>query len=264
MVKKMAGIKNRGSQVHKVKTKFKRNKKVDLPPTENSDEKYLEKTLAHIPDHFGKNGVQLMEYEFSGDEIKNLLIKSFEKSGGKGLIKELEEHNYFIVFVDDSFPSNYSLFADINWCIWFWNNFDIEEYTFFVIEFPGEFKIYLHETSSSRRLYGKTRSLEIGVYKKDVNIEKIAERYHEMIKKFEKIVKDYMTNVFWEKLNVKLDEDDVCQQFFDAMEEGEFYEDFMGGGFFSFEGIDFPQKMTKDAYLKILKSDEDIEDVNGV
>jgi hypothetical protein len=38
----------------------------------------------------------------------------------------------------------------------------------------------------------------------------------------------------------------------------------MGGGFFSFEGIDFPQKMTKDAYLKILKSDEDIEDVNGV
>ena len=162
----MVGIKNRGSQVHKVKTKFKRNKKVDLPPTENSDEKYLEKTLAHIPDHFGKNGVQLMEYGFGGDEIKNLLIKSFEKSGGKGLIKELEDHNYFIVFVDDSFPSNYSLFADINWCIWFWNNFDIDEYTFFAIEFPGEFKIYLHEKSSSRRRYSKTRLLEIGIYKK--------------------------------------------------------------------------------------------------
>jgi hypothetical protein len=43
MVKKMAGIKNRGSQVHRVKIKFKRNKKVDLPPTENSDEKLLKK-----------------------------------------------------------------------------------------------------------------------------------------------------------------------------------------------------------------------------
>ena len=253
MVIKMAGIKNRGSQVHKVKTKFKRNKKVDLPQTENADENFLDKILAHIPDYFGKFGVQLMEYGFSGNEVKNLLIESFEKSGEKGLIKELEEHNYFIVFVDDSLPSNYSLFAEINWCIWFWNNFDIEEYTFFVIEFPGEFKIYLHETSSSRRLYAKTRSLEIGVYKKDVNIEKIAERYHEMIKKFEKIVKDYMDNVFWEKLNVKLVEDDVCRQFIDAMEEGEFYEDFSRGGFFSFEGIDFPKKMIKKAFDKIEK-----------
>ena len=256
MVIKMAGIKNRGSQVHKVKTKFKRNKKVDLPPTENSDEKYLEKTLAHIPDHFGKNGVQLMEYGFSGDEIKNLLIKSFEKSGGKGLIKELEEHNYFIVFVDDCFPSNYSLFAEINWCIWFWNNFDIEEYTFFVIEFPGEFKIYLHETSSSRRLYGKTRSLEIGVYKKDVNIEKIAERYHEMIKKFEKIVEDYMIGVFWSELDSRLDDDNGSQQFFDAMEEGEFSKDFSKGGFFNFEGIDFPKKMIKKAFDKIEKKEK--------
>ena len=249
----MAGIKNRGSQVHKVKTKFKRNKKVDLPPTENSDEKYLEKTLAHIPDHFGKNGVQLMEYGFGGDEIKNLLIKSFEKSGEKGLIKELEEHNYFIVFVDDSSPSNYSLFADINWCIWFWNNFDIEEYTFFVIEFPGEFKIYLHEKSSSRRRYSKTRLLEIGIYKKDVDIEKIAERYHEMIKKFEKIVEDYMIGVFWSELDSRLDDDNGSQQFFDAMEEGEFSKDFSKGGFFNFEGIDFPKIMIKKAFDKIEK-----------
>ena len=260
----MAGIKNRGSQVHRVKTKFKRNKKVELPLTENADENFLKDILAQIPDYFGKNGVQLMEYEFSGEEVKNLLIESFEKSGEKGLIKELEEHNYFIVFVDDCFPSNYSLFAEINWCIWFWNNFDIDEYTFFAIEFPGEFKIYLHEKSSSRRRYSKTRLLEIGIYKKDVDIEKIAERYHEMIKKFEKIVEDYMIGVFWSELDSRLDDDNGSQQFFDAMEEGEFYEDFMGGGFFSFEGIDFPQKMTKDAYLKILKSDEDIEDVNGV
>ena len=247
MVKKMAGIKNRGSQVHKVKTKFKRNKKVDLPPTENSDEKYLEKTLAHIPDHFGKNGVQLMEYGFSGDEIKNLLIKSFEKSGKKGLIKELEEHNYFIVFVDDSLPSNYSLFADINWCIWFWNNFDIEEYTFFVIEFPGEFKIYLHETSSSIRLYGKARSLEIGVYKKDADIEKI----------FKKIVKDYMLQVFCSELDHKLECDGGSQEFIDAMDEGEFSKDFDTGGFFNFEGIDFPKKIKTMAYQKILQNVED-------
>ena len=187
MVIKMAGIKNRGSQVHKVKTKFKRNKKVDLPPAGNADESFLDKILAHIPDYFGKFGVQLMEYGFSGNEVKNLLIESFEKSGTEGLINELENHNFFMVFVDDNLPSNYSLVSGKNWCVWFWNNSDIEEYTFFVIEFPGELKIYLHETSSSRRLYGKTRSLEIGVYKKDVNTEKIAERYHEMINKFEKI-----------------------------------------------------------------------------
>ena len=75
----MAGIKNRGSQVHKVKTKFKRNKKVDLPQTENADENFLDKILAHIPDYFGKFGVQLMEYGFSGNEVKDLLIESFEK-----------------------------------------------------------------------------------------------------------------------------------------------------------------------------------------
>ena len=249
----MAGIKNRGSQVHRVKTKFKRNKKVELPLTENADENFLKDILAQIPDYFGKNGVQLMEYEFSGEEVKNLLIESFEKSGEKGLIKELEEHNYFIVFVDDCFPSNYSLFAEINWCIWFWNNFDIDEYTFFAIEFPGEFKIYLHEKSSSRRRYSKTRLLEIGIYKKDVDIEKIAERYHEMIKKFEKNVEDYMIGVFWSELDSRLDDDNGSQQFFDAMEEGEFSKDFSKGGFFNFEGIDFPKKMIKKAFDKIEK-----------
>ena len=71
----MAGIKNRGSQVHRVKTKFKRNKKVELPLTENADENFLKDILAQIPDYFGKNGVQLMEYEFSGEEVKNLLIE---------------------------------------------------------------------------------------------------------------------------------------------------------------------------------------------
>ena len=253
----MAGIKNRGSQVHKVKTKFKRNKKVDLPPTENADENFLDKILAHIPDYFGKFGVQLMEDEFSGEEVKNLLIESFEKSGTEGLINELENHNFFMVFVDDSLPSNYSLVSGKNWCVWFWNKFDIEEFTFFVIEFPSEFKIYLHETSSSIRLYGKARSLEIGVYKKDADIEKIAERYNEMIKKFEKIVEDYMIGVFWSELDHKLECDGGSQEFIDAMDEGEFSKDFDTGGFFNFEGIDFHKKIKTMAYQKILQNVED-------
>ena len=247
MVKKMAGIKNRGSQVHKVKTKFKRNKKVDLPLTENADEKFLDKILAHIPDYFGKFGVQLMEYGFSGNEVKNLLIESFEKSGTEGLINELENHNFFMVFVDDSLPSNYSLVSGKNWCVWCWNDSDIEEFTFFVIEFPSEFKIYLHETSSSIRLYGKARSLEIGVYKKDADIEKI----------FKKIVKDYMLQVFCSELDHKLECDGGSQEFIDAMDEGEFSIDFDTGGFFNFERIDFPKKIKTMAYQKILQNVED-------
>ena len=40
---KMVGIKNRGSQVHKVKTRYKRDKKVKLPVIEDPGEKFLEK-----------------------------------------------------------------------------------------------------------------------------------------------------------------------------------------------------------------------------
>ena len=54
----MGGIKNRGTQVHKVKTKYKRNKKVEIPISKNSDDNFLEKTLAHIPEYFGKYGFQ--------------------------------------------------------------------------------------------------------------------------------------------------------------------------------------------------------------
>ena len=85
----------------------------------------------------------------------------------------------------------------------------------------------------------------------DVEIEKIAERYHEMIKKFEKIVEDYMIGVFWSELDSRLDDDNGSQQFFHAMEEGEFSKDFSKGGFFNFEGIDFPKKMIKKAFEKI-------------
>ena len=237
----MVGIRSRGSQIHTVKTKYKRNKKVEVHVTNNSDEIFLNQILSQIPDYFGKYGVQLMEYGFSGEEVKNLLFESFEKNGIKGLKKVLEEHNYFIVFVDDSLPSNYSLVSDKNWCIWFWNNFDIEEYTFFVVEHPEEFKIYKHFTRSDLRMYGKTQSLEIAAYEKDKDDEGI----------FEKNVEDYMTSVFWSELGLKLGEDDCRQQFLDAKAEGEFSEDFSAGGFFSFEGIDFSKKIKKLAYQKI-------------
>ena len=66
-----------------------------------------------------------MEYDYSGEEVRNLLVESFERNGTEGLIKAMEDHNFFMVFVDDSLPSNYSLVSDKNWCIWFWNNFDL-------------------------------------------------------------------------------------------------------------------------------------------
>ena len=72
----MVGIKNRGSQVHEVKTKYKRDKNIKLIEIEDSGEIFLDKILAHIPDYFGNFGVQLMEYGFSGEEVKDLLIKS--------------------------------------------------------------------------------------------------------------------------------------------------------------------------------------------
>ena len=48
---KMAGIKNRGTQVHKVKTKYKREKKVEVPVIGDQGEKFLEKIINHIPDY---------------------------------------------------------------------------------------------------------------------------------------------------------------------------------------------------------------------
>lgn len=243
----MVGIKNRGSQVHEVKTKYKRDKNIKLNEIEDSGEIFLDKILAQIPDYFGNFGVQLMEYGFSGEEVKDLLIESFEKSGIDGLIKELESHNFFMVFVDDSLPSNYSLVSSDNWCVWFWNNFDIEEFTFFVIELPSEFKIYLHETSSSIRLYGKANALEIGAYKKGVDMEKI----------FKKIVEDYMLQVFCSELDLKLGCDGGSQEFIYAMDEGEFSKDFDTGGFFNFEGIDFPIEIKTMAYQKILQDFEE-------
>ena len=105
----------------------------------------------------------------------------------------------------------------------------------------------MHKTSSSIRLHGKARSFEIGVYKKEVDIEKI----------FKKIVEDYMLQVFYSELDHKLECDGGSQGFFDAMDEGEFSKDFDTGGFFNFEGIDFPKKIKTMAYQKILQNVED-------
>ena len=76
----MVGIRIRGPQIHTVKTKYKRNKKVEVHVTSNSDEIFLNQILSQIPDYFGKYGVQLMEYGYSGEEVKNLLFESFEKN----------------------------------------------------------------------------------------------------------------------------------------------------------------------------------------
>jgi len=239
---KMAGIKNRGTQVHKVKTKYKREKKVEVPAIGDQGEKFLEKIINHIPDYFDKAGIQLMEYGFGGNEVKNLLIETYEKSGTKGLIKMLKDHNFFMVFVDDDLPSNCSLVSRKNWCVWFWNEFDIEEFTFFVIEFPEEFKIYIHKTSSSIRLYDKAKAIEIGSYNKDQYRAKL----------FNKTVESYMLEVFINELDIKLDCDGGIEGFINAIDTGEFHKDFNTGGFFNFDGVNFPKKYKTVAYQKIL------------
>ena len=97
----MGGIKNRGTQVHKVKTKYKREKKVELPEMDKTEVKFLEKIISNIPDSFP----YLMEYGFASSlSVKKLLTDSFKKGGADGLVKELENHNFFIVFQDDDLP----------------------------------------------------------------------------------------------------------------------------------------------------------------
>ena len=239
----MAGIKNRGTQVHKVKTKYKREKKVEVPAIGDQGENFLEKIVNHIPDYFDKAGIQLMEYGFGGDEVKNLLIETYENNGTKGLIKMLKDHNFFMVFIDDDLPSNCSLVSRNNWCVWFWNEFDIEEFTFFVIEFPEEFKIYIHKTSSSIRHYDKAKAIEIGSYNKDQYRAKI----------FNKTVESYMLEVFKNELDFKLECDGGIEGFINAIDTGEFHKDFNTGGFFNFEGVNFPNKFKTVAYQKILR-----------
>jgi len=212
----------------------------------NSDETFLKKIISNIPESFGEYGDTLMEYSFSGDEVKKLLTDSFKKGGNEGLIKELEKNNFFIVFQGDDLPSNYSLVSEYNKCVLVWKNEEIEDYTFFVMEYPDEFKIYLHKTSSSIRLYGEPISDSLTSLESKKDIEKV----------FEKIVTDYMIDIFWHEFDYAL-EDGGGQRFLSAMGEGEFSRDFDRGAFFNFDGIEIPQNIKDEAYQKILENVEE-------
>ena len=209
----------------------------------NSDVTFLERIISNISD---SGGGDLMEYSFGEDEVKKLLTDSFKKGGNEGLIKELEKYNLFMVFHDDDSPSNSSLVSDLDWCIWFWKDMDIEEYTFSYIEYPDEYKIYLHRTSSAHRMYGQHRIELIDTYSLKTNIGEV----------FDQTVKDYMIGVFWNELESGLDLKGG-KRFLSEMEEGEFSKDFDIGAFFNFDGIEIPQEVKDKAYKKILQHVED-------
>ena len=209
----------------------------------NSDDTFLERIISNISDSGG--GIPLDD-DFGEDEIKKLLTDSFKKGGNEGLIKELEKYNFIIVFRDDDLPSNSSLVSDLDWCIWFWKDEDIEEYTFSYIEYPDEYKIYLHRTSSAHRMYGQHRIELIDTYSLKTNIGEV----------FDQTVKDYMIGVFWNELESGLDLKGG-QRFLSEMEEGEFSKDFDIGAFFNFDGIEIPQDVKDEAFQKILKNAEE-------
>ena len=209
----------------------------------NSDDTFLERIISNISDSGG--GIPLDD-DFGEDEIKKLLTDSFKKGGNEGLIKEIEKYNLFMVTLDVDFPSNSSLVADLDWCIWFWKDEDIEEYTFSYIEYPDEYKIYLHRTSSAHRMYGQHRIELIDTYSLKTNIGEV----------FDQTVKDYMIGVFWNELESGLDLKGG-QRFLSEMEEGEFSKDFNMGGFFNFDGIEIPQDVKDEAFQKILKNAEE-------
>ena len=119
----------------------------------NSDESFLERIISNITD---SGGGELLEYcDYDEDKVKELLTDSFKKGGNEELIKELENHNFFIVWRDDDHPSNSSLVADLDWCVFVYKDEEIEEYTFIEMEFPEEFKIYVHKTSLVIRHYSE-------------------------------------------------------------------------------------------------------------
>ena len=209
----------------------------------NSNDTFLERIISNITD---SGGGELIEYcDYDKDKVKKILTDSFKKGGNEELIKELENHNFFIVWRDDDYPSNSSLVADLDRCIWFWDDMDIQEYTFLYIEYPDEYKIYLHISSSSHRLYGHTIEL-INTYSLKTNIGEV----------FEETVKEYMIGVFWNELEKGLDTKGG-QRFLSEMEKGEFSKDFDMGAFFNFDGIEIPQEVKDKAYKKILQHVED-------
>ncbi len=177
----------------------------------NPDETFLERIISNISD---SGGGTLFDEDLDEDEIKKLLTDSFKKGGDEGLIKELEEHNFFIYSFDADYPSNSSLVADLDLCIWFRNDMDIEEYTFLYIEYPDEYRIYLHRSSSAHRLYGHTIEL-IDTHNLKTDIGEV----------FEETVKDYMIDDYWNTFELVL-ENEGGQRFLSALEEGDFSKDF--------------------------------------
>ena len=210
---------------------------------DNSDETFLKKIISNISDSWGG---YLMEYDFDEDEVKKLLTDSFNKGGNEGLIKELEKYNFFIVFQNDDLPSNYSLVSEYNKCVLVWKNEEIEDYTFFVMEYPDEFKIYLHKTSSSIRLYGESISKSVTSLESKKDIEKV----------FREIVTEYMIEIFWYELDYAL-MDGGGHNFMREESEGEFSKDFDMGAFFNFDGVEIPQDIKEEAYKKILENVEE-------
>ena len=211
----------------------------------NSDDTFLERIISNISD--SSSGIPFGE-DLDEDEIKKLLTDSFNNGGNEGLIEELENYKFFITSLDEDNPANSSLVADLDRCIWFWDDMDIQEYTFLYIEYPDEYKIYLHRSSSSHRLYGHTIEL-IDTYSLKTNIGEV----------FDQTVKDYMIGVFWNELESVLDLKGG-QRFLSAMDEGDFSKDFDMGAFFNFDGIEIPQDVKDKAYKKILQH---VEENNG-
>ena len=104
----------------------------------SAEEKFLNKIISNITDSV--DGELIEYYDFDKEIVKKLLIDSFKKGGNEDLIKELENHNFFIVWQESDDPSNSSLVADQDWCVRFSTNMGIEgDYTFLYIEYPDEY-----------------------------------------------------------------------------------------------------------------------------
>ena len=205
-------------------------------------------------DALSKNGIRISLRRLV-KQLENYFFKFHELSENavtislRRLVKELENHNFFIVFQDDDLPSNYSLVSEYNWCVLFWNNMGIEDYTFFVMEYPDEFKIYLHKTTSEIRQYSEPISEPIKSCSLKTDIGEV----------FEKTVTDYMVDVFWYELEHAL-EVGGGQKFIEEMEASEFSKEFNMGAFFNFDGIDLPKRIKEKAFQKILQNVEDSPD----
>jgi hypothetical protein len=70
MVRIMAGIKNRGSQIHRVKNKYKRDKRVELTEIDKTEEKFLKSINSNILDSGGEIP---LDYDFQKDEVEKLV-----------------------------------------------------------------------------------------------------------------------------------------------------------------------------------------------